>query len=339
MKNIEFIYMENALYIIIPILIIALGILGYKKKVGLASFFALKYSTPHHVLKMFALGLGLMLIVIGLLGPTKAIGEKEIQSSGLDVYVLLDTSKSMLSQDVLPSRLDRLKMIVESLLEQLDGDRIGFIPFASSAYIQMPLTDDYDLAKMFLGVVDTDMISGGGSNLAKALEIAMDSFDVSAKGDKAVIILSDGEEHDGITEGIIDDLKAEGIKVYSVGIGTLDGALIPEYSDDGLNQVGFKKDSNGDTVLTKLNEELLVQLASATGGTYYMEATTGNISDSLKRELGTLKEGVRAVKKVKNYEHLFQYFLVPGVGLLLLGLILSKRGFIHEKTMDSTVNS
>ena len=180
----------------------------------------------------------------------------------MDIYVLIDTSKSMLVTDIAPDRITVAKRIVENLLDNLSGDRIGFIPFASDAYIQMPLTDDYQLAKMFLDVVDTDMISGGGTNLAAAVRLANDSFKRTSSADRVIIIISDGEEHEGASLDVIRRIIDDQLKIFTIGVGSEKGGLVPVYDNDGNNIVGYMKDGKGQFVTSRLNADTLRQLAS-----------------------------------------------------------------------------
>jgi len=168
-------------------------ILSFRKKEKIMSMLHLNFKIPLKVLRSALLCAGLLLTAFSLMGPQVFAGYTEISKTGLDIYVLMDTSKSMLVNDITPDRLSVAKKITENLLNRLEGDRVGFIPFAANAYIQMPLTDDYQLAKMFLAVMDTDMISGGGTNIAAAIKLANDSFTRTSSADRVIIILSDGE--------------------------------------------------------------------------------------------------------------------------------------------------
>lgn len=331
MSDIEFLYLDNFIYIILPVLVLLIIWFGYKKKANILSFFKLSFNPKFKLLRFLSLFLGLALISISLLGPMTEIGMTEVKSSGLDIYVLIDTSKSMLVEDVLPSRIEKAKTLVEDLLNQLDGDRVGFIPFASTAYIQMPLTDDYDLARMFVDVIDTDMISGGGSNVAKALEVAKSSFDLSATGDKVILVISDGEEHSADAALITEAIEEDQIHVYAIGMGTIEGGLIPEYDPITNEKLGYKKDNQGHAVMSKLNESMLKSIAADTDGAYYQSTLTSNEISDLVNEFGKLKKSDIKTNQVKNYEHFYQYFLGPGLVLLLFGLIFPERRMNHEE--------
>ncbi len=330
MKQMELLQPANGLYVVIAIVMMVVIGFGYKKKNRIMQAFGLGYELGVQRMKIAFMALGLLLMVVALMAPAREDGVTEVKSEGLDIYVLIDTSKSMLAEDVAPSRIKVAQGMLLRLLNQMDGDRVGFIPFSSSAYVQMPLTDDYDLASMFLNVMDTDMISGGGSDVGNAIEVAMDAFDQSPQGDQVILILSDGEEHTPKASEIIRTMRNDKIKVFSIGVGTLDGGLIPEYDQEGQVKQGYKKDSSSRTIMSKLNESLLVELAQTTGGHYYnAEATNGDVN-GLINDINGLKRGNQTSRKMVHYQHLYQYFLGIGIGLLLMGLLIPERSRAYE---------
>ena len=265
---------------------------------------------------MLFAGLGLM--VFALLGPQVFEGYADVRKTGMDIYVLIDTSKSMLVSDIQPDRLTQAKRIVENLLRNLDGDRIGFIPFASDAYIQMPLTDDYQLAYMFLDVVDTDLISGGGTNLASAIKLANDSFDRTLGSNRMILILSDGEEHEGDSGEALKNITDNKVKIYTVGIGTEKGGPVPIYGDNGNTIVDYMKDENGNPVTSRLNTGTLKKLAREGDGAYYQASLQGEEISSLLADLSGLERDVQAVEKIRRLKPLYQYFLGAGILLFMI---------------------
>lgn len=277
------------------------------------------------VLRAVLLGVGLSLIAVAAMGPQAFQDYVEVSKAGLDIYVLMDTSKSMLAADIAPDRLSVAKRIVGTLLDQLAGDRIGFIPFASDAYIQMPLTDDYQLARMFLNVMDTEMISGGGSNLAAAISLAADSFQRASSADKVILILSDGEDHDGASLEAVKKITDQQVKIYSVGIGTELGGVIPVYDHAGSTVIDYLKDAEGNTVISKLASGTLRQLAQDGGGVYFQAALDGAETAALIKELSALKRDEYQMERVKRFAHLYQYFLGPGLLLFALAWLLPER--------------
>jgi len=325
-KNLEFQYPFFSVFFLIPVGAVFVLCFGARKKGRIIQRLGLPLqSTKVNLIGWTLTSLGFALCVVALMGPRVQIGQKEINREGLDIYVLIDTSKSMLVEDVAPSRMERSKKIIADVLGQLSGDRIGFIPFSSSAYIQMPLTDDYDLADMFLKSIDTDMISGGGTDIGQAIRLAEKSFKASGEGDRVILILSDGEDHNQETEKVIERISDQQLKIYTIGVGTLEGGMIPMYSDDQSLRTGFKKDEKGELIISKLDEESLKALTHNGNGQYFTMTVDNQVSKSLIAALSTLKKNTLHTKSIPQYDHKFTWFLFPGVILLLLSLALRER--------------
>ena len=261
LNKLEFKYPLNALYILFLVLAVIILVLAYRKKEQILSVLKINAKIRFKITRIILYAAALALIVFSLMGPQIFKGYMEIKSVGLDIYVLIDTSKSMLVEDIGPDRISRAKNIIGEILNNLEGDRIGFIPFSSGAYVQMPLTDDYQMARMFLDVIDTDMISGGGTNIKAAINLANNSFEQASGSDKVIIILSDGEEHDSGSLEILKNIKNDRLKVYTIGIGTEKGGLIPVYDSKGEKRVDYKKDENGNYITSRLNSDILKKLA------------------------------------------------------------------------------
>ena len=266
--------------------------------------------------------LSFLLLTLALMAPRGYLGFTELSKRGLDIYILIDTSTSMLAADIAPDRLTAGKRVVSALLDTLQGDRIGFIPFSSTAYIQMPLTDDYQLARMYLDVIDTNMISGGGTNIAHALALAKDSFERTSSADKVIIIISDGEEHDAASVDIVKAINDASLHIYTVGTGTEKGSLIPVYGKDGKTVTDYLRDDSGNPVTSRLNPARLQQLATAGKGSYYEVRMPGETARELSTDLATLKRDNYAAKRVEHYRHLYQFFLAPALLLLCLAWFL-----------------
>lgn len=325
MNNLEFEYPLNVFYLVIPMLVLCILILGSRKKEKIMKMINLQDKSSYKLLRNILIVLGMGIMVLSLMGPQILKGITEVEGRGLDIYVLIDTSKSMLVEDVKPSRISRAVKITEKILDNLHGDRIGFIPFSSSAYVQMPLTDDYSMARMFLNVVDTDMISGGGSNIGNAVKLAQESFNETSAGIKVIIVLGDGEDHDSNSVEVIKSVKDESLRVFTVGIGTERGGLIPIYNPESGEKAGYKKDKNGETIVSKLDALSLKNIASEGNGNYYRSTVEGDEIENLVKEISKLERSTFKSRKIKNYNQIYQYFL--GLGLLLVGLayILPKR--------------
>lgn len=271
--------------------------------------------------------LGLMLFAIALAQPQCGGKTELVKRRGIDLVVALDASKSMLARDVSPDRLERAKLELTTLLDELKGDRVGLVVFAGDAFIQCPLTSDYAAAKMFLRAVDPDQMQEGGTNIGGALELARKMLDGSDRGasDRVVVLLSDGEDLAGEVASAESALKDENIKVLAVGIGSESGEPIPILGRDG-QVVGYKKDDDGQTVLTRLDKSSLEQLANATGGEFFYQPRGVAMSEVVDR-IDHMKKADLESRLAVRYDERFEYFAVPGFVLLVLAMFwpLSKR--------------
>lgn len=325
LKNIEFKYPSNILFLILAVTAIIFFILSFRKKDKILTALNISLKARFKILKTLLLLASLSLLVFSLLGPQEFSGYKEVSKEGLDIYVLMDTSKSMLVTDIAPDRIAIAKKIVGKVLDNLSGDRIGIIPFASDAYIQMPLTDDYQLAKMFLDVLDTDMIGGGGTNLAAAIRLASDSFDRTSSADRVILILSDGEEHDDASLDIIKSITDDRLKIYTVGVGTEKGGLVPVYNDAGDSIIDYIRDETNNPVTSRLNASTLKKLALDGHGSYYQATLQGNETTELLEELSKLQKDTYEMEKIKSFKPLYQYFLGASLLLFMIAWFLPER--------------
>ena len=325
MKNLEFNHLHNIIFIIIPILCLVLLLLGFRKKEKILKVLRLNIGKEYRVIRIIVTTLGLLLILVALLGPQLLQGYTEVERKGLDIYILMDTSKSMLVEDIKPNRISRAKKVVESILGNLSGDRIGYIPFTSSSYIQMPLTDDYQLAQMFLEVIDTDMISGTGTNIGSAIKLAANSFEKTSSADCVVIILSDGEEQDSKSVEALKKIDTKNLHIFTIGIGTDKGGLIPIYDTTGTQISDYMKDDKGEYVNSKLMPDTLKALASEGNGTYYQSSVTGDEINQLMKDIATLKTGTIKTDRINRYRQLYQYFLGAGMVLIISTYLMPER--------------
>jgi len=321
----NFKYPSNIVFLLAAILAVVFFALAFGKKEKIMSALHLGPKVRFKAPRIVLLGCGLSLMVAALLGPQVFAGYTAVAKSGLDIYLLMDTSKSMLVSDISPDRMTVAKRIGADILDRLEGDRIGFIPFASAAYIQMPLTDDYQMARMFLDVMDTDMIGGGGTNLAAAIKLAAGSFEISAAADRVILILSDGEDHDEASLKAIKNLTDEQIKIYTIGIGSEKGGLVPVYNNTGDTVIDYMKDESGNPVNSRLMPATLKQLAQDGRGAYFQATLQGTETPALLGELSALKKDIFATEQIKRYRPLYQYFLGPGLLLFLLAWFWPER--------------
>ncbi|MEL6989378.1 MAG: VWA domain-containing protein, partial [Bacteroidota bacterium] len=248
--------------------------------------------------------------------------EKVTQKS-IDVFIALDISNSMNAQDIKPSRLERAKRFTSNLVENLKGERIGLILFAGNAYLQMPLTNDYAAATLFVNSANTNMAPSQGTAIVDAIDMAEQSFDEENEFHKALIIISDGENHD--EEALVRAREAadNGLIIYSIGVGTTQGGFIPVVNAQGYNE--YKKDKSGKFVSSQLNEELLNELAISGDGNYYHITNANQIFDDLENKIASLDKKEYEQRSFKEYNSYFQYFLLFGILCLILEFILSNR--------------
>ncbi len=279
--------------------------------------FALKF-----VLILFALALG----VLALANLRYPKGVEQVNRNGIDVMIALDVSKSMLAQDVKPSRLERAKQAIAKLIDKLNNDRVGIVVFAGRAYLQMPLTGDHGAAKMYLSSAATEIVPTQGTVIADALKMCYSSFNSKEKKYKAVILISDGEDHDEGALKIAAQMADDGIVINTVGIGSPQGSTI---IDELTNQ--DKKDINGNTVITKLNEDELKKIAEKGRGMYQLFANTDDLVNSLDAQLGSLDQRTVTEDSLVNYKNYFPYFLLLALIFLVVELFISERKNLNIK--------
>ena len=266
--------------------------------------------------------ISLFFLIIAAANPQVGTKMEEVKQTGIDVFILLDVSLSMQAEDIKPNRLEKAKFQISNLIDKLRGDRIGLVIFSGEAYIQIPLTTDYSAANLFLSAVDFNSVPQPGTAIASAISLALKSFDKSVSTEKVIIIITDGEDHEGDINKAVSDAKSMGVKIFTIGLGSTGGSPIPLYNARG-EQVGFKKDKEGNTVLTKLDEETLRQIADAADGKYYRGSNYEDYLDKIYGELSELNKTEFGVKKVTDYEDRFYYFLAPAIFLLFAEFFIS----------------
>lgn len=265
--------------------------------------------------------LSLFFIVLALAQPHFRTKEITVERKGVDVMIALDVSNSMLAKDIPPNRLEKAKLELASLIDKLKQDRIGITAFAGEAFIQCPLTLDRSAVKLFLSTINPDLVPTPGTAIGAAIRVASQAFAGKEKEFKAIILLTDGEDHGSDPLGAAGRAKAEGIKIFTIGIGTSDGSTVP----GGSSGEGFKKDRAGRPVLSKLDESLLQKISRETGGVYY-RASRGEVEvDALAGEIRKMAQKGLKSEKMIEYEENFQYFLVLALVFLALEMSGSER--------------
>ena len=290
------------------------------------------FSNNRSFIKFFTFRIAIGLLIIAAANPQYGENERTVVSKGIDIMIALDISKSMMAEDLVPdyNRLDIAKLAIGKLMNELRGDHVGIVVFAGEAYKQLPLTPDYQVAKLFLKSVGSDMISSQGTDIGNAIELCMSSFSEERKTNKAIIIISDGEDHEEMAIAAAEDASENGVVICTVGMGSEKGVPIPIIRNG--RKVGIKKDQDELTVLTKLNEENLIQIAEAGNGTY---TKTKGLNLDLRKILDRINKIEKtSLKKDRysTYDDQFQWFLIPGILLLLLDFVIfEKRGKIDDQ--------
>ncbi|MBR6049284.1 MAG: VWA domain-containing protein [Bacteroidales bacterium] len=281
--------------------------------------------------KMALTLMGFALLVVALANPQFGTKIEKSKRAGSDVAICLDVSNSMMAEDLQPNRLERSKRAVTNLLNSLAGDRVSLVVFAGTSYIQMPLTNDYSAAKLFLDQVSCDMIGTQGTAIGDAIEKAMQSFGygdpdrewVKNKG-RAIVVISDGENHEDDAVGAARDAQKEGVRVCTIGMGLPEGTPIPEYNSRG-QRTGYKRERGGSIIMTHLNEEMLRDIAEAGNGVYVRASNAGSgLSDITKIIEGMEKEEFGEAV-FSAYESRYQYPLVAGLLCLLAEMLINER--------------
>jgi len=281
------------------------------------------FSGKKLVFKFLLLMLAYVFLIIGLANPQIGSKLEKIQRKGADLMIALDVSNSMLSQDIRPDRLTRAVQGITKLVDRLEGDRIGIVVFAGKAYVQLPITTDYSAAKMFLSTISTQMVPSQGTAIGDAIDLSVESFKTDERS-KAIIIITDGENHEGNALESAQAAAAKGIKIFTIGMGSPEGSPIPVY-DANDRQTGYKSDRQGQTIISKLDETALQQIASAGNG-IYVRASTGQ--DGLIKiidEINSLEKKEIETKMFSEYEGRFQYFLAVSLLLLIIEFLIPER--------------
>lgn len=266
---------------------------------------------------------------LALMRPQWGFQWQEVKRVGLDILIAIDTSKSMLAQDVKPNRLERSKLAVKDLIRKLEGDRIGLIAFSGNAFLQCPLTVDYGGFTLMLDDLDVDTIPKGGTSISSAIKEAIKSYKGGMKKYKVLVIITDGEDHEGDAADIAREAEKEGIKIFCIGIGTKDGELIPVTASNGKKV--FLKDRGGNIVKTRLNERSLQEIARMTGGSYVRASGAEFGLDLIYEEkLSKMEKREFESKMRKSYKERFQIPLTLCLILFIVELFVSERRSILE---------
>jgi len=299
-----------------------------KKQVEFADSDLFKQINPNQskrkpVIKQIFQFLGLTFLVIALVNPKIGTRIETVTRKGVDVVFAIDVSKSMLAEDISPSRILKAKQILSKAIDELVNDRIGIIVYAGKAYAQLPLTTDYTAAKMFLRTIDTDMVPTQGTDIGNAVEMALSYFESGKEQNRVLFILSDGESHE---EGALEasELASEnGIVIHAIALGTLEGGPIPIKRNGVIK--GYKKDNQDKVVVTKMDPEMLQQLAVSTKGSFMDGTNTKETIEFIKTSLAKMEQVESETEMYTDYEDQFQWFLALSLFFFILDFIVPNR--------------
>jgi Ca-activated chloride channel family protein len=275
------------------------------------------------IIKFTLYALAMVSLLIGLANLQFGTKVEEVKREGIDLMIALDVSNSMLAEDLSPNRLERSKRAIFQLIQKLHNDRLGIIVFAGDAYVQLPITTDYSSAKLFLETIGTDIVPTQGTSIGAAINLAMESFDFENGTSKSIIVITDGENHEDDAKEAASEASAKDVLVHTIGMGSEKGGPIPVYKNGA--QIDFRKDNQGNTVVTKLNETMLKEIAAAGNGSYVRASNANAGLGIIMEEIDKMEKKEFGSKSFKDYEDRFQIFLIISLILIIIEYFLSNR--------------
>lgn len=316
---------------LVPILIGIYVFYKHQRKKSLDSFaiapllkrLARNLPLHKHTVKFVLVVLATSSLIVAIANPKLGSKLEEVKREGIDIMVALDLSRSMNATDVSPSRLEKAKVFLNKLITELEGDRIGLVIFAGNAYVQMPITTDYSAAKLFLESISSDIVPTQGTAIGEAIRLSMESFDNTNESNKAIIVISDGENHEGDAVEAAQEAADLGGLIYTIGVGTEKGSPVP-ISQNGRT-FDFQRDKEGNIITSKMNPQMLQEVADAGNGVYFNLNNTRETAQLLNDELLKLEKQELEARVFTDYEDHFQLFLAICLGLLLLDWMISYR--------------
>ena len=327
LDEISFIYLG----LIIPILFLVFLIFRRWQKKSIRKYFdinTIKFLSPEisnskPLLKFIIISFALLMLVISLVNPKIGTELKTVKREGVDIVFAIDVSKSMLAEDIAPNRIIKSKRIVSELFNNLGSDRVGIIAYASTAIPVLPITTDFSSARMFLESLNTDMLSSQGTSIAEAINLSKNYFNDENQTNRVLCVISDGEDHEIQNNNLSDIAKEAGITIISIGVGSPNGAPIPIKENDIVKS--YKKDDRGEVVITKLNENILKDMATQTGGIYFKGDNTNSVVSSIVDELKEMDKQEFESKQFVSFKDQFQWFLFVGLFLIILDVVVFER--------------
>ncbi|GAA4268958.1 VWA domain-containing protein [Hyunsoonleella aestuarii] len=300
----------------------------YKAQKNFADKSLLKKLSPNKslfksVLKIAVLCLAFACLSLALVNPKIGTKLETVKREGVDIVFAVDVSKSMLAEDIAPNRLEKSKQLVTQIVNNLASDRIGIIAYAGKAFPQLPITTDYASAKMFLQNMNTDMLSSQGTAINEAINLARTYFDDEEQTNRVLIIISDGEDHSEEATAVAEEAHKEGIRIFTVGVGDIKGGPIPEKRNGVV--ISYKKNNQGETVITRLNEETLQNIANEANGDYINGKNTKDVVEAIREILNNMDKTEFEAKQFADFKDQFQWFLGLAIFFLVLDIFLLDR--------------
>ena len=274
-------------------------------------------------IKVIILSLAIASLTLALVNPKIGTKTETISRAGVDVVFALDVSKSMLAEDIAPNRLDKSKQLITQIINSLGGDRVGIIGYAGSAFPQVPITTDFSTTKLFLNSMDTDMVSSQGTAITEAIKMAETYYNDEDQVNKVLFIISDGEDHEGNISEIVNEAANLGIRIYTIGVGTKKGGSIP-IKRNGILQY-YKRDQNNQQVITRLDAEKLIEIATKGNGKYIDGSNTNEVVEQVTTILNGMNQKEFETKQFTDFKDRFQWFLGLAILLLVIELLLLER--------------
>lgn len=316
---------------LVPVFIIIYWLINRWRKKALAAYGDVSIvkqlipdvSVSKRIWKFILFTLAFVMVIVGIVNPQVGTKLEEVKRKGADLMICLDVSNSMKAEDLQPNRLEKSKQAISKLINKLEGDRLGLIVFGGEAYVQLPITTDYSAAKLFLESINTDMIPTQGTAIGTAIDLAIESFGKDEGKNKAIVIITDGENHEDDAIKAAELAAEKGIAIHTIGMGSADGAPIPVYKNNVRES--FRKDKDGNTVVTKLNEQALQEIAAAGNGIYVRATNSDAGLNSVLDEVSKLEKKQFESKMYSDYEDRFQWFVAAALVLLLIELFLTER--------------
>ena len=275
------------------------------------------------VLKFITLSLGFICLIIALVNPKIGTSLQTVKREGVDIVFAIDVSKSMLAEDIAPNRLEKAKQLTTQIINNLVSDRVGIIAYAAKAVPQLPITTDYSAAKMFLQNMNTDMLSSQGTAIDEAIQLSRSYYNDEEQRNRVLVIISDGEDHNNLSLDVAEAAAKEGIKIFTIGVGTEKGGPIP-IKRNGI-VMSYKKDQNDATVITKLNKKTLSEIADEANGTYVDGKNTSDVIETVGEILNKMDKKEFEAKEFAEFKDQFQWFLGLGLFFLILDVLFLER--------------